>query len=83
MARSSTILPETSQVAQTWSKQDLSYHLRCHDSFVDALTRDKKLPPPIKLGKSKRWRRCEIEAWQMLGMPYCGHLYAVDAGGAA
>ncbi len=42
---------------------------------VSALERDQsagRLPPPVRIGGSKRWKRTEIEAWVANGCPAPG-----------
>lgn len=42
---------------------------------VSALERDQaagRLPPPVRVGGSKRWRVTEIEAWVTAGCPAPG-----------
>ena len=36
---------------------------------VHMLRATQQLPPPVRLGRSVRWRRAELEAWVAAGCP--------------
>jgi predicted DNA-binding transcriptional regulator AlpA len=51
------------------SANDLSVVLNVSLSHIHALHRTARLPLPVRLGRSTRWRKSEIEAWLAAGCP--------------
>jgi len=54
------LLLDVHQVAKT---------IGCSPRHVHRLSDAGRMPPPVKLGRLVRWRRCEIEAWIAEGCP--------------
>ncbi len=52
-----------SQAPQIMTKADLAALIQLSARSVERLARTGKLPAPIVIGGSRRWRRSEVEAW--------------------
>lgn len=51
------------------SARDLGEVLRISVRSVWRLNASGKLPRPVRIGRSVRWRRCDIDRWIELGCP--------------
>ena len=48
---------------------DLAYHLAVSTRHIEKMVKLGRVPPPIRIGKSARWLRTEIETWIADGCP--------------
>ena len=42
---------------------DLAYHLAVSARHIERLVKINQVPQPIRLGKSTRWIRSDVESW--------------------
>lgn len=61
--------PSPSSDAPLIAVKELAVMLQIAERTVWRLNSAKKLPKPIRLGRSVRWRRSDIEAWLQAGCP--------------
>ena len=56
-------------VALMFSAKDVAKLLQCSDKHVSNMTRQGRMPQPVKLGTLVRWPRRDIENWVAAGCP--------------
>jgi len=52
-----------------WTARALARQLGVARATVYRLVAEGRIPPPVHVGRSSRWRRREIEAWVNAGCP--------------
>lgn len=65
-------VPETGGQAQGGPLLDIggvAEFVRLSPKTVARLAKARKMPPPLVVGGSRRWRRSDIEAWIAAGCP--------------
>ncbi len=55
--------PAPRAVQLLWSERDVAYALGVSPRTVRRLVDTDELPPPLRVGGMKRWRRSAIESW--------------------
>lgn len=66
---------EEAKDRQLLTREDLCQRLKISKRTVSRLLAGGKIPPPVRLGHSVRWRADEIDEWILRGCP------AVDRNG--
>lgn len=61
-----------------WTIEDVAAFLRVSIDAARHMRRQRQLPEPIKMGRSLRWRRSDLEAWAAEG----GTRAKTEGGGA-
>lgn len=62
---------------------DLATLLGVSSRHVERMDVSGRMPAPVRLGRSKRWRRTEIESWIVAGCPDRAAWRAAKKGGVA
>ncbi len=75
--------PSLLQPSILLSADDLAHLLCLSKRSVWRFHSADKLPKPIRLGRSVRWRRDEIEKWIAAGLPHRRDWEALSAKGAS
>lgn len=60
--------------------------LSVSERHVWALTRDRRMPAPMKFGRARRWNWADLEGWLAAGAPSCDEWERIKAarnGGAS
>jgi excisionase family DNA binding protein len=60
---------ETSPADRLLTRDELSRMLKLSKRTISRMIATRKLPPPIRLGHSVRWREADISAWIDRGCP--------------
>lgn len=64
-----TQLHQTEQTGLAVDAAELAKLLKVSLRHINALNASGRLPKPIRLGRSVRWPRAELEAWIAAGAP--------------
>ena len=56
-------MPDDTNSEQLWNVQQVADYLQCSKRQVNRMSADRLIPPPVYIGRLRRWRQESIMEW--------------------